>query len=136
MGRHLKYRSADELQAKINDYFESCREHIRKDANGADLLDKYGRPVIDGAKPLTVTGLQLALGFKSRQTLLNYKSRSEYREIIERAKLRIECYTEERLFDRDGYSGAAFSLFNNFGWGRDSSDSSSPAPMVKIIIPR
>lgn len=36
---------------------------------------------------------------------------------ITRAKARVEAYAEERLFDRDGTSGAQFSLRNNFkGW--------------------
>ena len=34
-----------------------------------------------------------------------------------RAKARVECYTEERLFDNAGANGAKFSLANNFeGW--------------------
>ena len=29
----------------------------------------------------------------------------------------VECYAEERLFDKDGANGAKFSLANNFeGW--------------------
>lgn len=36
---------------------------------------------------------------------------------ITRAKTRVEAYTEQRLFDRDGSNGAQFSLRNNFkGW--------------------
>jgi hypothetical protein len=38
-------------------------------------------------------------------------------DTITRAKARVEEYTEQRLFDRDGVNGAKFSLINNFkGW--------------------
>ena len=37
--------------------------------------------------------------------------------MVTRAKSRVEQYTEERLFDREGVQGAKFSLANNFkGW--------------------
>ena len=42
-------------------------------------------------------------------------------DTITRAKTMIEAYTEERLFDRDGTSGAQFSLRNNFsGWNEET----------------
>ncbi len=38
-------------------------------------------------------------------------------DTITRAKARLEAYTEERLFDKEGAAGARFSLANNFkGW--------------------
>ena len=61
-----------------------------------------------------MTGLALALGFTSRQALLNYQAKPEFVDTITRAKPMVEAYTEERLFDRDGSNGAQFSLRNNF----------------------
>lgn len=54
------------------------------------------------------------------QALLNYQGKKEFVDTITRAKSLVEQYTEERLFDRDGTSGAQFSLRNNFsGWNQD-----------------
>ena len=73
--------------------------------------------VIVGAKPPTITGLALALGFASRQSLLDYEGKKEFLDTITRAKAKVEQYTEERLFDTAGANGAKFSLANNFsGW--------------------
>lgn len=95
-GRPPKYKSVGEISEKIEEYFEKCEK---------------------GKKPLTVTGLALALGFQSRQALLNYQGRKEFSAAIIRAKSRVEQYTEERLFDKEGANGAKFSLANNFdGW--------------------
>ena len=116
-GAPPKYKSAKEMQEKIDDYFEKCAGEMLIDSDGNPILDKYGQPVIYGAKPFTVTGLALALGFTSRQALLNYQAKKEFVDTITRAKTRIEQYAEERLFDKDGANGAKFSLANNFeGW--------------------
>ena len=114
MARPLKYKTVDELQAAIDQYFEDCRGRPLLDECGDPRLDKHGNPIIVGAHPPTVTGLAYALGFSSRQSLLNYQGRKQFVDAVTRAKLYIESYTEERLFDRDGVNGAKFSLANNF----------------------
>ena len=117
VGAPPKYKSVKEMQKAIDKYFEDCKGEVLTDADGNVMYDKYGCPVIVGARPLTVTGLALALGFASRQALLNYQAKEEFNDTITRAKTRIEQYAEERLFDKDGANGAKFSLANNFsGW--------------------
>lgn len=116
-GRPPKYKTKEEIQEKIDAYFEGCRGTVRYDDDGNVLTDKFGRPVIFDERPLTITGLALALGFNSRQTLLNYQGKKEFMDTIMRAKAQVEQYAEERLFDKDGANGAKFSLANNFdGW--------------------
>lgn len=117
VGRPPKYKNKEEIEEKIEAYFEECKGKILKDNENEPILDKFGRPVIYDRHPPTVTGLALALGFSSRQALLNYQAKKEFVDTITRAKTRVEAYTEERLFDRDGSNGAQFSLRNNFkGW--------------------
>lgn len=116
-GRPPKYKNSAEIQAKIDAYFEKCNGELLKDKSGDFVLDKNGNPVRIGARPPTITGLALALGFNSRQSLLNYQAKKEFVDTVTRAKARVEQYTEERLFDKDGANGAKFSLANNFkGW--------------------
>lgn len=117
IGRPLMYSSAEEMQKQIDSYFEECKGRLLVDDNGVTLRDKYGLPIFIDVKPPTITGLALALGFNSRQALLNYQGRPEFNDTILRAKARVEQYAEERLFDKDGANGAKFSLANNFdGW--------------------
>lgn len=116
-GRPPKYKTKEEIQEKIDAYFKSCKGTVRYADDGDVLVDKFGRPVIFDERPLTITGLALALGFNSRQTLLNYQGKKEFMDTIMRAKAQVEQYAEERLFDKDGANGAKFSLANNFeGW--------------------
>ena len=116
-GRPPKYRSREEIEALIEQYFKDCKGRILKDRDGTPILDKAGRPVILDRHPPTVTGLALALGFTNRLSLLSYQGKAEFQTAITRAKSRVEQYAEERLFDRDGVNGARFSLANNFkGW--------------------
>lgn len=117
MARPLKYKTVEQLQEAIDAYFEGCEGTVLRDSEGNPVLNKWGSPVMIGQKPPTVTGLALALGFTSRQALLNYQGRKMFVDAVTRAKSRCEEYTESRLYDRDGAMGAKFSLMNNFkGW--------------------
>ena len=117
VGRPPFYNTKEEMQEKIDAYFEECKGEPLLDEEGKPALTKSGCPIIIGARPLTITGLALALGFNSRQALLNYQAKDEFHDTILRAKAKVECYAEERLFDKDGANGAKFSLANNFdGW--------------------
>lgn len=117
VGRPPMYKTKEEIQEKIDAYFEECKGTILKNEAGEIVYNKYGMPIIINERPLTVTGLALALGFTSRQALLNYQDKQEFVDTITRAKAVVERYAEERLFDKDGANGAKFSLANNFeGW--------------------
>lgn len=136
-----KYTSKEEIIGLIDNYFESCKgEPFIDKETGKQMVDKFGYPIFIGQRPPTVTGLALALGFKSRQSLLNYAGKKEFKDVITEAKSRIEMYVEERLFDKDGANGAKFSLQNNFkGWDADKkAEEDGKAPAINIIcdIPR
>lgn len=112
-----KYKKKEDMQKKIDEYFKACEGTAIVDDDGKAMLDKNGQPIIVGRKPLTITGLALALGFTGRQALLDYQARAEFADTVTRAKSKVEQYAEERLFDKDGANGAKFSLANNFkGW--------------------
>lgn len=114
-GRKMKYQTPDEMEIAINAYFDGLMGPMM-DKSGNFVFKSDGTPYMVQTKPATVTGLALFLGLTSRQALLNYQARDGFRPIIERAKMRVQAYCEERLFDRDGVNGAKFSLQNNFGW--------------------
>lgn len=139
VGRPPIYKTANEIEEKIDAYFKECEGEILKDDNGKTVLNKFGNPVVINRKPPTVTGLALALGFTSRLDLLRYQGKEEFRNTITRAKSMIEQYAEERLFDRDGSNGAQFSLRNNFkGWDADKKNDDSGDGKITIVnnIPR
>ena len=119
VGRPPKFQTKEEIQEKIDAYFQECEGEPFLDENGNPMCStKYGLIYKKPPKPPTVTGLALALGFASRQSLMEYQGKKEFADTIIRAKSRIEAYAEGRLFDRDGVNGAKFSLINNFhGWG-------------------
>ena len=76
-GRPPKYTEAEEMQKKIDKYFEDCKLNN---------------------KPYTITGLGLALDM-SRQDLINYSKKEKFFDTIKRAKMRVENYLEERLIN-------------------------------------
>lgn len=139
-GRKPKYSTVEEMQGKIDAYFESCKGRLLTDPDtGKPILDKFFHPVILDETPPTITGLALALGFTGRNGLLRYQGKKEFMDCITRAKSRIEEYYEGRLFDRDGANGARFALSCIFKWGEDlKKDAEGSGSVVKIVcdIPR
>lgn len=116
MARPRMYKSVKQMEKAIEQYFQDCLGKPLMDDDGNVLTNKKGKPILIGARAPTVTGLALALGFTSRQALLNYQAKKEFVDAITRAKTRCEEYAESRLYDRDGARGAEFSLKYNFRW--------------------
>ena len=133
VGRFM-YKDEKELQKKIDEYFEECKGYYLKKDNGDYMLDKFGKPIIANAKPPTITGLALYLGFSGRETLLNYQKREKFMDTITVAKSRVEQYAEERLFDKDGVTGAKFSLVNNFRKWKEKPDGEAVNPAISINL--
>lgn len=88
-GRPLLFKTADELQVKVDDYFK------------------------DQKKP-TLAGLAEHLDI-DRKTLYNYKDRDEFFHIIKKATEKIERVYEERLIWDNSPTGVIFAL-KNMGW--------------------
>lgn len=107
-GRPLKFKTPEELEAKIQEYYEWAK---------------------DNKKHITITGLAWFLG-TNRQTLLNYENSLEndglssvednvkvkYVDTIKRAKARIEMECEEGLYHKESVVGTIFALKNNYNY--------------------
>lgn len=133
-GRPPKYKNKEEIEELIDKYFKECEGELFVDDDDKPVVTEKGSVIyIVPPKPPTVTGLALALGFSTRQSLLNYQGKKEFMDTITRAKSYIEEYAERRLFDRDGVQGAKFSLINNFkGWSEKSKDDSNQESIDKL----
>jgi len=143
-GNNPKFKNVKEIEALVDDYFKWCDGTLLTDEEtGLPILNKFGNPVYLDTHVPTITGLAYHLGFKSRKDLLRYavKSKKAYTEAVNRAKMRVERYTEERLFDREGANGAKFALANNFeGWDaeqkRSVDENRTSAVQIICDIPR
>ena len=105
MSNNIRF-TADDIENKINDYFNYCNEN---------------------SKPFTMSGLALFLDC-SRTTLYNYdKELVKFKDLkeddkqrilnaVKRAKRMVEAYQEEQLFIGKSPVGTIFSLKNNFNW--------------------
>lgn len=143
-GRPLKFKSAKELQSKIDEYFESCfdevwLEVVDKDGTSSWIprLDRDGKVMRAQVRPFTISGLAVHLN-TNRQTILNYEKSEEYFDTIKKAKARIENYTEEQLYNSQAknMTGIIFNLKNNYGW-QDKQDVEVEADLtIKVALPK
>ena len=113
VGRPLKYHNAEEMQEAIDSYFSSCM--IIKFQGDKPCKDRNGNYIFEFYRPPTMSGLAVALDI-DRKTLLNYSKKDQFLPTIRRAKMKIEMFTEEKLFEKETCNGSKFSLSNNFGW--------------------
>lgn len=108
IGRPLKFKSPEELQKKIDEYYQWAK---------------------DNKKHITISGLAWYLG-TTRKTLLEYENcdsndslkgiedsvKVEFINAIKRAKARIEMEYEEGLYHKESVVGTIFTLKNNYGY--------------------
>lgn len=106
----LKYKTLEELQAAIDEYFAWCDNRVQKvySAKNDGVVEIY-----DPA-PYTMSGLGRRIGL-SRQALSEYKKRDDYGDAVVEARNRVHEDVETRLMEKNAV-GAKFNLINNFGW--------------------
>ncbi|HUT63225.1 MAG TPA: terminase small subunit [Anaerolineae bacterium] len=91
-GRPLKFQTVEELQEKIDNYFEERKA---------------------GKKPYTVTSLAIYLDVY-RETISNYGERDEFFDTVKRAKEKILAWKEDQLYRTTQVAGTIFDLKNNY----------------------
>lgn len=96
VGRPRKISSPEEFDRLVDLYIEMCQDP-------------------DKPRAITLTGLILALGLSSRQSLDEYINYPEFSDSVKRAKLLIEHEYEQRLVVGTSAAGSIFAL-KNFGW--------------------
>ena len=91
MGRPPLFSSEEELQQKIDEYFDNL-----------------------GEKNPTVSGMAYALGFTNRTSMYEYIWRDNFSDTIKKAIGRVEISYEESLMSKN--SGGAIFALKNMGW--------------------
>lgn len=120
MARPPFYKTAEELQTKIDEYFDSCGTTYVVDDTGKMVFNQFGAPVVKDRNPPTVTGLALHLGFSSRQSLINYQSKKAFVDVISRAKLRVENFVEKQIYNPEIRPAGVTFVLMNMGWANPS----------------
>jgi len=114
-GRPKKYKSVEELEAKVNKYFVDC-----------DILKQ----------PYTMTGLAIALDM-DRRSLLNYRKEEGYEDFfptIKKARDKVEESLERKLLTNNANTtGVIFNLKNNFDW-KDKQEIDASLTNTKIEV--
>lgn len=98
-GRPALFNNVEDLEVAIAAYFKSL-EYVFEER--------------EMTAPATITGLALALGFCSRQSMYDYEGNDKFSYTIKNARLRVENSYEEHLFSKHS-TGAIFGL-KNMGW--------------------
>lgn len=114
-GRPPLYKTPEEMQEIIDEYFEWCDNRSKKiydEKKGVELQ-------ISWPAPYTMSGLARRLGM-DRRTLVDYAEKDEFLPTIREARNRVQEDVEIRLMETRNEKGAIFNLGNNFGWKNKS----------------
>lgn len=116
VGRPLKFKSVEELENRIKEYFKECDRW-----RPVQVVFKWEVNTVMKQIPYTITGLASFL-WTNRQTLINYEEKEEYFDTVKRAKEKVERDMEERaMMWENNATMSIFSLKNNFDW-KDKSE--------------
>ena len=108
VGRPPFYKTVDELQSAIDDYFKNGVKVKTVVVGSGKTSSKVNIEVP------TITGLALHLGFCDRSSFYDYEKNNEFSYTIKKARFFIEQHYEE-LLQTGNVTGAIFAL-KNFGW--------------------
>ena len=95
-GRPMKFQSPEELQSKIDSYFDYCESRTKKEV--VKTRDYYEVIDLPDPIPYTVYGLADFLDCDA-DTLLKYQTRDAFSVLIARAKSKILTNKVERGLD-------------------------------------
>ncbi len=124
-GKKPAFSSPQQLQAEVDQYFESCYGPLIDWKKNELVYDKNGEIVKVQVEPFTVAGLAYYIGVPTEvldkitwgwfDDLEDTTDEDELcSAILKRAKQRINLYAEKRLYDREGVVGAKFVLDHHF----------------------
>lgn len=153
-GRKRKYGTAAALERAVNAYFATISYEVpavvktptgEVDEKGGVkwktilLKEKTKDPGVEGKpivttkwlRPPSMAGLMLHLGI-SKDTWSNYAGLDGYKDVVERARARMEDYWTTRL-DGKGARGAKFALSCCYGWREGAGDDARGEEAVQII---
>jgi hypothetical protein len=112
-GQPPKYKTPEELQSVIDEWFESFDGH-------------------KGANP-TMSGLAYHLGFADRQSLYDYKGREAFSCTIKRAILKIESLHENNLYGTSP-TGSIFWLKNRDWKDKQEREYTGDLPKLQVEV--
>ena len=117
MARHHKFKTVEEMEIKINEYFEMCDNHtITKTIKGKkgeeDTIVEVNDP-----QPYTVPGLAVYLGYATRFSIQDLKEHKRFSQVIKKALGRIENQRLQQALTRKRSEPVSiFDLKCNFGY--------------------
>lgn len=108
VGRPLMYKTAEELQAKVEEYFDSTDR-------------------------ITFAGLAYHLGL-SREALYNYEERDQFVDVVKRARDRVKAVFEERAIYEPNPTGVIF-VMKNLGYSDNIKTENTNEHKVEVKPP-
>ena len=124
------WNNPEQLQGMVDEYFASCYGPVKNPRTGEFYTNPDGELLIVQNKPFTLSGLALYCHIATDQIKKYSDERIDnlgmptdedyvglqYSQILKKARQKIETYAEERLYDKDGFSGGKFVLDCAFNW--------------------
>lgn len=137
VGRPPKYKTKEELEEKIAEYFSRCgrvpvtyKDEETGETKG--LTDKQGNPIYDIVPP-TNAGLALFLGYAGRDAVWQLKQNKKFSVTIKKALTLIEDFHEKNLSLRDKCTGDIW-WFKINGIGEKTEQEEKPDNKLTIVI--
>lgn len=114
-GRPLLFKTEEELEIKIDEYFESCIPEYLKDKDGELVTGAKGYILVNMNAP-SLSKLALYLGYASRQSLYDNEKKEEFSYIIKKARSRVEDWLYQHSLSAQIPPAVGIFLLKQFGY--------------------
>lgn len=124
-GRPVKYETVEQIQERVESYWETIGPVFLEDKEGNLIRDVQGKPIKIGSVNPNILGLAEHLDI-TLETLNQYQKREDLSATVTRAKQKIQQWLVSRFADGDVKpAGLQFQLKNQHGWKDESTVNSN-----------
>jgi hypothetical protein len=114
-GRPPIYKTTEELDKKIEEYFKSCETEYAKDEDGTILTTSKG-PIILSLNAPSLPGMALFLGYASRQSIYDNEKKVEFSYSIKKARSKVEEWIYQASILGTIHPSVGIFMLKQFGY--------------------
>ena len=116
VGHPRKYKSKEDLNKKIDEYFSQCKPEYLLDDDGIQVLTDKGVPIRININAPSLSGLALYLGFASRQSIYDNEKLEEFSYIYKKARTKVEEWIYQHSLDGSVPPAVGIFILKQFGY--------------------
>jgi len=115
-GRPPIISTPEEMEQKIEEYFDTRKTEYATDEEGNVLTGTNGHPIVRSLNAPSVTGLALFLGYADRHSLYDNEKKEKFSHAIKAARAKVEEWIYQSLMSKSITPSVGIFMLKQFGY--------------------